>query len=279
MGARSETKALQAIKEIKEELPDADIRYIHIDLSSLKSVVEAARAIRENEPSLHGLINNAGIMGVPFERTVDGYESQFQTNYLSHWLLTHHLLPLLLSTAKTTGSGTARVVNVTSDGHARMPPKEGIRFDDVNLESESAMTRYCQSKLANVLHARELNRRYGPQANEQEFGEIWFAAVHPGHIDTQLNNQATGALPSIVLRTLTPIMRCVGILDEQAKGAWSSLFAIASKDFDRTKSGSYVVPYAKIGTPSAKAQDFAMGDKLWTFTIQELNKKGFLAEI
>jgi hypothetical protein len=74
-------------------------------------------------------------------------------------------------------------------------------------------------------------------------------------------------------------MRCVGILDEQAKGAWSSLFAIASKEFSKNNSGSYIVPYAKFGTPSAHAMDPAMAERLWNFTVQELNGKGFLNEI
>lgn len=92
---------------------------------------------------------------------------------MSHWLLTHHLLPILTTTS------AARIVNVTSDGHERFPPKGGIKFDDTDLENEGSMTRYGQSKLANVLHTKELNRRYGPTSSG-----LRVAAVHPGHIDT-----------------------------------------------------------------------------------------------
>lgn len=74
-------------------------------------------------------------------------------------------------------------------------------------------------------------------------------------------------------------MRCVGILDDQAKGAWSSLFAIASADFKAADSGAYVVPYAKIGTPSAYAQDEALAIKLWDWTEKELANKGFLNQV
>ena len=104
-----------------------------------------------------------------------------QTNYISHWLLTHHLLPLLT----TANSVTCRIVNVTSDGHAAFPPKSAIEFFDINLEKKSAMMRYGQSKLANVLHAKELHRRYGPK-NDDGVSQthIIVAAVHPGHIDT-----------------------------------------------------------------------------------------------
>ncbi len=63
--------------------------------------------------------------------------------------------------------------------------KGGIKFDDISLESENGMKRYGQSKLANILHAKELHRRFGPrEGGEPRAGEIWVAAVHPGHIDT-----------------------------------------------------------------------------------------------
>jgi NAD(P)-dependent dehydrogenase (short-subunit alcohol dehydrogenase family) len=78
--------------------------------------------------------------------------------------------------------GTVRIVNVTSDGHSLFAPSEGIKFDDINMEAAGSMTRYGQSKLGNVLHAKELNRRYGPGSGVE--GAIWTAAVHPGHIHT-----------------------------------------------------------------------------------------------
>jgi hypothetical protein len=71
-------------------------------------------------------------------------------------------------------------------------------------------------------------------------------------------------------------MRCLGILDAQEKGAWSSLFAIASNDFKKTNSGAYIVPYAKIGTPSNHAQDENLAEKLWEWTETELRGKGLL---
>lgn len=107
-----------------------------------------------------------------------------QTNYLSHWLLTHHLLPLLQSTAQANPEGTVRLANLTSDGHDRFPAPGGIRFEDTGLEKENTMMRYGQSKLANVLHTAQLNEKYGPASGESRNGAVWFAAVHPGHIDT-----------------------------------------------------------------------------------------------
>lgn len=73
-------------------------------------------------------------------------------------------------------------------------------------------------------------------------------------------------------------MRCLGVLDKQEKGAWSSLFAIASNDFKEVNSGAYVVPYAKIGTPSELARDESLAEKLWQWTETELGGKGLLGE-
>ncbi|KAH6886189.1 hypothetical protein B0T10DRAFT_575877 [Thelonectria olida] len=278
LGARSESKAMAAIEEIKAQLPSAKIFFLPLDLSSFRSVVSAARKLCSDETSLHGLVNNAGIMGVPFSLTADGYETQLQTNYLSHWLLTFHLLPLLQATAANSVPGTVRIVNVTSDGHASFAPKAGIEFDDISLEKASPMTRYGQSKLANVLHAKYLHKAYGPTTDVKNprRNAIYIAAVHPGHIDTNLNRQATGAAPSSVLRAVTPVMRCLGILDDQSKGAWSSLFAVASDQFGANDSGAYIIPYAKIGTPSKLARDEELGGRLWEWTRDKFGSTGLL---
>ncbi|KAM0456736.1 hypothetical protein ACHAPV_007026 [Trichoderma viride] len=276
MGARSKDKANAAIKEIQEKQPSANIHFLDLDLTKFSSVVAAAKRIRDEETALHGLVNNAGIMAVPYSVTADGYEIQLQTNYLSHWLLTYHLLPLLQSTAHSTPEGTVRLVNVTSDGHAAFPPSDGIHFEDIGLEKEGAMRRYGQSKLANILHTTQLNKRYGPDSSEPQNGAIWFAAVHPGHISTDLFQKSTGSAPQLVLRVAEPIMRCLGVLDPQEKGAWSSLFSIASSDFKKANSGAYIVPYAKIGTPSKHAQDENLAEKLWEWTETKLRGKGLL---
>ncbi len=107
-----------------------------------------------------------------------------KTNYLSHWLLTQRLLPILQETSRVSEPGTVRIVCVTSGGHETFAPKGGVRFDDIKLESESGMTRYGQSKLANVLHAKQLHARYGPKGKEATPGEIIVSAVHPGNVDT-----------------------------------------------------------------------------------------------
>lgn len=100
MGARSKTRAENAIDSIREIVPNAGIRPLAMDHMSFKYVVAAAKILTSKEEALHGVINNTGTMAVPWETSKDCYESQWQTNYLSRWLLTYHLLPTLPRTAK-----------------------------------------------------------------------------------------------------------------------------------------------------------------------------------
>src|SRR5262249_1218738 len=150
------------------------IHLVVMDLMSLKSVVAGAARLRAECTALHGIVNSAGIMATPYVMSEDGDESQFQTNYLSHWLLTQHLLPLLESTARRAPPGTVRMVNVSSMGH-NATLKEGISFDDTSLQDKFTFRRYAQSKLANVLHAKALHARHAAAASDSSDSKppIW----------------------------------------------------------------------------------------------------------
>jgi NAD(P)-dependent dehydrogenase (short-subunit alcohol dehydrogenase family) len=269
MGARSEAKAAEAIKSLKTLVPTASVEILLMDLSSLSSVHDAAKTLLKQETHLHGIINNAGIMATPMAITADGYEAQLQTNYLSHWLLTYHLTPLLLRTAKNLPAGTVRIVNVTSMGH-NFAPKGGIDFEDINQTKGTPFTRYGQSKLGNILHARELMAKYGPEG-------IWTAATHPGNVDTQLNTQVGGLLGT-VQPILAPVLKCLGKISTLGyisveAAAATPVYAATSADL---KSGSYLVPVATVGKESVFAKDVELREKLWSWTEAELTRKGFL---
>ncbi len=208
-------------------------------------------------------------MATPMEITKDGYEAQLQTNYLSHWLLTHHLTPLLLSTSKTSPSGTVRLVNVTSMGHA-YSPKGGIDFGDMNQLKGGPWTRYGMSKLAQILHARELNRLYGPSSSNSQ-GTIITAATHPGNVDTALSRNS--AYIGMLAPIMSPFMKCVGILIPPAVAAATPVFAATS---EKVESGAYLVPVAKVGKESQEAKDGELGKRLWTWTEEEMRAKGLL---
>jgi NAD(P)-dependent dehydrogenase (short-subunit alcohol dehydrogenase family) len=202
-------------------------------------------------------------MATPLAISPDGYEAQLQTNYLAHWLLTYHFTPLLLSTSANLPPGSVRIVCVTSMGHAAAP-KGGIQFTDMNQLKGGPWTRYGQSKLANILHARELDRLYSPQG-------VWTAATHPGNVDTGLsrNSAYIGKFSAIA----SPILRCLRVNITAPQAAATPVFAATSAEL---VSGAYLVPIAKVGKESKEAKDGELGKKLWEWTEGEMRGKGFL---
>jgi NAD(P)-dependent dehydrogenase (short-subunit alcohol dehydrogenase family) len=266
---RNAVKGNEAIAGIKAQVPYANVQLLVMVLMGMESVIAAAKEVLSKEAKLHGLINSAGIMATPFEMTADGYESQIQTNYLSHWVLTYHLLPLLRKTAATSAKGDVRIVNVSSMGH-KQAPSGGINFADINLKEKFTFSRYAQSKLANVLHAKALNKRFGPQRQSAgDEGEIWVASLHPGNVDTQLNTKAAGSIA-------VPVLRFFGVYIEPEQGSFTSLYAAASPDFKAEDSGAYFVPIAQKGKPSTMANNPELAEKLWAWTENEMRSKGFI---
>lgn len=179
MACRSQDKAEAAANEVKDDYPEADLDIILLDLASLKSVEHFAEQFKQRYDQLHGLLNNAGIMQPPYKTTEDGFEFQMGVNHLGHFALTG----LLLEKLKTTPG--ARVV-VQSSGAHRMTDE--IDFEGLNDEENYSRTgAYAQSKLANLLFAFELDRKF------RENGHDAFAlGVHPGYTATNLQSSGPG---------------------------------------------------------------------------------------
>ena len=273
MGARSSDKAAAAIAKIKEAHPSADVRHLQMDHMSLASVKAAANTFTSQESQLHILVNNAGIMGTELQISKDGNEAQWQTNYLAHWLLTKLLLPLIISTAEKAPRGAVRIVNVSSSGHKLFAPKEGIRFKDTALDNESKMTRYGQSKLANVLHAKTLDALYGPGSEHaQHHGPILTASLHPGAVDTQLNTQVSVK----GMGWVNPVLKCAGVFSDPDDGAMASLFCASAKEFSEDMSGKYFDSKAKVINPSDLARDQGLRDELEAWTTAKMKSEGWI---
>ena len=169
--ARSAERAAGAVAEIEGLVPGAEVEPGVVDLADLSTVRSFAEDYLATHDAVDVLINNAGVMACPFGRTVDGFETQFGTNHLGHFLLTALLAPALLR-------GTSpRVVTLTSAGHSR----SDVDLADPNFDSTeySPWVAYGRSKTANALFARELARRAGSR------GLLSFS-VHPGGIFTDL---------------------------------------------------------------------------------------------
>ena len=152
LACRDEEKATKAAKDIIAETGSDKVVVRVLDLSSFESVRAFAKLINETEERLDILVNNAGL-GMPYRLTKDGYETVFQVNYLSHFLLT------LLLMEKIKKSAPSRIVNVSSMAHDAKRVK--LQLDDFVLSKEKydAFPRYAESKLAQVVFTKELSQR------------------------------------------------------------------------------------------------------------------------
>ncbi|GIJ92271.1 hypothetical protein Asppvi_011248 [Aspergillus pseudoviridinutans] len=159
----------------KPSTSQGEIRLLHMDLASLSSIRQAVNSFLSQSDKLNVLINNGGVMATPEGRTEDGFETQFGTNHLGHFLLFELLKPILLRSV--TPQFHSRVVGVTSSAHR----KSGIRFGDLHFETggyDPALA-YAQSKTANIYMMNEIERRFGGQG-------LHGLSVHPGLIFTGL---------------------------------------------------------------------------------------------
>lgn len=169
--ARNAAKVDDAVQRLRADTSSSAVSGGVLELDSLISIRSFAGWCLERFEELHVLINNAGVMACPLGRTTDGFETQFGTNHLGHFLMTGLLRPALVA------AGSARVVALSSRAHHRSP----VVFDDWNYDTRpyEKWVAYGQSKTANVLFAVELDRRLA------EHG-VRAVAVHPGVIMTDL---------------------------------------------------------------------------------------------
>ncbi len=185
IAARSLERTEPVLAECRARNPEGKVDFVALDLSELASVRKAADEILEKDLAIDALINNAGVAGVQGQ-TKDGFELAFGTNHVGHYLWTEKLLPLVRRAQQ------GRVVIVASHGHYRA--KRGIDWDAVKKPSAtiSAFPEYCVSKLANVLHAKELARRLAAT-------NVTTYSLHPGGVASDIWKRRMGAF-AVLLR-------------------------------------------------------------------------------
>jgi NAD(P)-dependent dehydrogenase (short-subunit alcohol dehydrogenase family) len=249
MTSRRRDAGDDAVRRVHDAVPNAAVSCGLLNLADLASVREFAAA---NEAPIDILVNNAGVMAIPPRLTVDGFEMQLGTNHLGHFALTG-LLPDLLARPG------ARVVTVSSSMHRAGE----MNFDDLMGEqSYRPWQAYSQSKLANLLFMRELDRRV------REAGlDLLSVAAHPGYAVTNL--QSVG--PRMARRRLTgAVMRlATSVLGQSAaNGALPQLYAATAPGVE---GGDYYGPRGvgeQRGLPkkvsmSANARDDTAARRLW----------------
>ena len=249
---RNDAKGRGALERIRIQVPNARISYEELDLAKLASVADFAARFGAAHTSLDLLVNNAGVMALPKrQETADGFEMQLGTNYLGHYALTARLLPLLRRGSQP------RVVNLSSLAHR----SGAINFDDLqSRRSYSPWKAYCQSKLAMLIFAFELQRR----SDAAGWG-LMSNAAHPGYARTDLIPNGPGArgLMWQVSKSLQPL-----ISHSAAAGALPTLFAATSPE---AKPAGYYGPnwfYELKGPPvpakvMPQAKDAAVAARLW----------------
>jgi len=254
LACRNKDKGEAAVRKTIRDDPGAKAEFIQLDLCDLASVRRFANEFATSYDRLDILINNAGIMAVPFGKTADGFELQFGTNHLGHFALTGLLLDLMIRTPQ------ARVITVSSGGH-RLGV---IDFDNLNGEKDYDRGRaYAQSKLANLLFTYELQRRFDGAGVD-----TIAAAAHPGWTATNL--QAHWRMVRVLNKFFAQKPRM---------GALPTLYAATASD---VQGGDYYGPHGwqeLRGYPtkvqsSDRSHDAAVAARLWAVS-EELTGVGY----
>jgi WW domain-containing oxidoreductase len=219
------------------------------ELAEPASVTGCVAAVKQAGVRLDAIICNAGVMAFPELHQAHGYELQFFTNHIGHFLLVTGLLDRL--------TPRGRVVVLSSAAH-RQAPKEGIQFDNLDgSKSYSAWTAYGQSKFANLLFAKELARRFAGSERTAN-------AVHPGVIRTKLQRHMNPLL-SVVFGAFGPIA-----LKNVAEGAATEVY-VATRPELAAVSGQYFAD-CNVARPRSDAENPALARKLWDTSEQIVAK-------
>ncbi|KAJ7603928.1 hypothetical protein B0H17DRAFT_1165213 [Mycena rosella] len=225
---RDAPRAAALISEITAAIPSAQLTFVECNMSSLASVAKAAKQVTSKTDQLDIMMCNAGVWTVPPALTEDGYETQFGINHLSHALLLKLLRPILLRTPDARVSG--------------FPASE---------------MRYPQSKLANLIYAAELARRY-PQLTS--------VSVHPGIVATDMVLNA----PWTMKLFLKVIQMWTGeAIVKPETGALNQVWAATAAKTELVN-GEYYVPVGKPGKHTKLSADKKLAEKLWEWTEKEL---------
>ncbi|XP_047940727.1 short-chain dehydrogenase TIC 32, chloroplastic isoform X2 [Salvia hispanica] len=294
MPARDLSKAERVKESIQKESPQAEIIILEIDLSSFGSIQRFCSEFLSLGLPLHILINNAGKYSQKLEFSEDKIELTFATNYLGHFLLTEMLLGKMVETAAESCI-EGRIVNVSSVIHNWVNPKHFSFMKLLNPKSYNGTKAYAQSKLANILHAKELSRQL-----KAKKANVTINAVHPGIIKTGITRDYRGFLTgmqnilflgfdsSLFLYVQTKLYcLLIGIFSSD------SLYFVASKLLKSTSQGAATTCYVALSPRvegmsgkyfadcneshcSALANDESNARKLWKQTRALMHRRFLL---
>ncbi|KAH3542860.1 hypothetical protein KXW19_008040 [Aspergillus fumigatus] len=257
---RKEEQGQSAIDKIKEEAgADAKIEWIPCDMGDLNEIKEVFSGMRERESRLD-----------LYGETADGLDRHFEVNFLGQFYVVNQLWPLLRKTAKMPGTPPPRVVFESSEQHRNAP--KVVHFgsvDEINNPEIGTTEVYGRTKLAIILGVRYglLERVIKPNKDN-----IYVLSVHPGAVNTAMQQQWKDAYPGLLGKLLTTAMLAVGRNVEQ--GSFSALYAATSPEIEEKGwNGYYFSDVAQPGKESAQASDPMLGAALWDLSHRLLKEK------
>jgi NAD(P)-dependent dehydrogenase (short-subunit alcohol dehydrogenase family) len=260
LAGRNDEKLAAVANQITESSPDATVEIGHLDLTSLAQVRRFAEDFLAANDELGLLINNAGVMYTPFEHTEDGFELQFGTNHLGHFLLTCLLTPALLKGAP------ARIVNLSSGGHLT----SDVVWDDPNFARHDydPFVAYGQSKTANILFTVELERRLAGRG-------VHAYAVHPGLVATELARYMT---PEVRTQLMERAGQGGGMPPRKSlqQGAATSVWAATAPGLEAV-GGSYLADCGVSDHRAEWAVDSDAAVRLWSLSEELVGQQFPLA--
>jgi NAD(P)-dependent dehydrogenase (short-subunit alcohol dehydrogenase family) len=240
---RDAARCAAAEAEIRAASAAGDVHFIRADLSSMKDTARLADEIGGLTQRIDVLFNNAGGMPARKAITAEGLEASFAGNFLSHFLLTQRLLPLLRTAAKDAPKGAVRIINTSSDGSEYLP---ALNLDDLaTFETYANGLAYCSAKLANVLHARGLADRLAADG-------IIAHSFHPGTADSNFFDDLDEETTAYTA-TLTKI--------PLAESADTMLWLATSPEAGRSSGGYWYQRQPR--TPNPLIDDAALIAQLW----------------
>ncbi|KXT17560.1 hypothetical protein AC579_6179 [Pseudocercospora musae] len=264
---RNQKAADALIENVSKDYASVQLTFVKCDISSFESVREVAKTFKLRFDKLHILMLNAGIMAKPPGLSKDGYEIQFATNFLGQAFLMKLLMPMLESTAAEPDADV-RIIQLSSIAYSTAPSK-GIELATLKTDQEGLggfnplglghrWARYGQSKLAQLLYAKELAKHHP---------SITSVAVHPGVI---YGTNLFEGLATWTGAAVNLISRVRGLRVPLEQGHWNQVWA-ATCPKDQLKNGAYYEPFCRLTEPSTKpANDDHLAKQLWEWTEKEL---------